>query len=355
MEAISMNVASAVNPAAPQQMQGMPSGVNGDFLQQLICAMQIGNADAFLEILGANINMDEKMFDGMMKNNSEAMQMMMAQLMGIISNINYVDVENNQEPLNTVETNFQELNLNNLFDKTVAQPKEQSQEQKVEQKPFMEILSVETNVKTNKEQKTDENIIKSFDQNIEQAKRIMGETKIKAVSQSDLAELGGFAQEAPVINTSSITVKDNLSEISPKIIMEQIENGIKEGIKLKNDNIVIKLHPEGLGQVTVKMTDVNGKISLDIITASQYAHNALNSEIESLKESLRQYNAEVNSLVTANGFNFAQENGQNNQGGNQQPNHNRNVEYYDDVAYTNDMTAMEEYVRALSEALTRYV
>ncbi len=350
MEAISMNVASAVNMAASQKMQGMSSGGNSDFLQQLTGAMQTGNTDSFLKILTANINMDKKMLDDIMKNNSEAMQMMMAQLMGIISNINYVDVENNQELLNTVETNFKALDLNKLFDKTVVQPEEQSQEPKVEQKPFMEVLSVETN----KEKKTDENIIKSFDQNIEQAKRIMGETKIKAVSQSDLAELGGFAQGVSVMNTSTVTMQD-LSEISPKIIMEQIENGIKEGIKLKHDNIVIKLHPEGLGQVTVKMTDVNGKISLDIITASQYAHNALNSEIESLKESLRQYNAEVNSLVAANGFNFAQENGQNNQGGSQQQNHNRNVEYYEDVAYTNDMTTMEEYVRALSKALTRYI
>lgn len=82
-------------------------------------------------------------------------------------------------------------------------------------------------------------------------------------------------------------------------ILEQVRTGITDKLAAGDTNeFVLKLKPEGLGQITVKMVETDGKISLSIITSSQQAQNALSSQLGSLKEALRPFHAEVSQIVT---------------------------------------------------------
>lgn len=83
-------------------------------------------------------------------------------------------------------------------------------------------------------------------------------------------------------------------------ILRQVQTGILENLQKDKNEFTIKLKPEGLGAITVKMTELAGKISLTIITSTQQAQNALSGELNSLKEALRPYNAEVQQIVQSN-------------------------------------------------------
>ena len=347
-----MNVAVVNNIQAPN-VQMTVGGDGNAFMQQLMGAMQLGDADAFMQILSENIVSDENLSEDFMKNNVQAMQMMLAELMGVMSNVNnyaVAEYETTEQIVLETEKNPIMDIIINLKDKISTN----DTEPKDELIKFVDELSEKLNVEVvavPKNEKKEENIFKGFDKNVAIAKKNMGDSKIKTATNSDLAALGSMSNA----NVHNVVSKDvDLSKISAKVIVNQIETGIKEGIKQKDNNLVIKLRPEGLGEVTVKMTEVGGKITLDIVTASQYARNALNTEIDALRENLKQYNAEIASLATADGgFSFGEDKGDNAQGKEQRQN-GQHIDYVEETDFTDDKLAMEEYVRSLTEALSRY-
>lgn len=135
-------------------------------------------------------------------------------------------------------------------------------------------------------------------------------------------------------------------------ILAQVKTGILANMDKGNSEFIIKLSPEGLGEITVKMTEAGGKVSLSIITGNQQTQNALASEISSLREALRPLGAEVTQLVTQQEANLSQNFAQNRQGRQQEQ---QQANHRWDERFDGDEVQQVEYAAALHSALNAYI
>lgn len=81
--------------------------------------------------------------------------------------------------------------------------------------------------------------------------------------------------------------------------LEQITEGIKQNISLGKSEFTIKLTPETLGEITVKLVEAEGKTTLTISTANEQAAKIINKEIDALREAVAPMNVEVRNAVTS--------------------------------------------------------
>ena len=88
---------------------------------------------------------------------------------------------------------------------------------------------------------------------------------------------------------------------SAENVVEQVKTGILDNLGNK-DAFVIKLKPEGLGEITIKMADREGKIVLSIQTTNSQVTRLLSDEVASLQNALRPLQAEVQEIVTATDY-----------------------------------------------------
>lgn len=84
-------------------------------------------------------------------------------------------------------------------------------------------------------------------------------------------------------------------------LRDSVVNQVKENI-LKNlgdgdSEFTIRLKPESLGEITIKMVQSEGKISMSILTASTETAKLLNQSVEALKNALRPLQAEVREII----------------------------------------------------------
>lgn len=121
----------------------------------------------------------------------------------------------------------------------------------------------------------------------------------------------------------------------------QLLKGVEENLKKGNSEFTVKLKPEGLGEIIVKLVQNDGGKMLMSMTASNIkTAELLNSNLSSLQSSLSQHNVEIvnpsdmTSTVMAMSPAFEQYYGQQ-QGGNQQNqqfyNHNHGYAAYSEV------------------------
>lgn len=95
-------------------------------------------------------------------------------------------------------------------------------------------------------------------------------------------------------------------------IMNQVKSGIKTNVAQGKNQFVVKLKPEGLGEITVKMVEAESKISLSIVTSNPQVAKLINGELAGLQETLHPYHANVQEVVaqTNSPFDSAAQNGQ---------------------------------------------
>jgi len=75
--------------------------------------------------------------------------------------------------------------------------------------------------------------------------------------------------------------------------VSQVRTGIEQKLGSDESEFVIKLKPEGLGEITVEMARRDGRIILNLIASSSETEKLLSDRIEALRESLRVYNADI--------------------------------------------------------------
>ena len=82
-------------------------------------------------------------------------------------------------------------------------------------------------------------------------------------------------------------------------VLEQVTDGIKQNISLGKSEFVIKLKPEALGEITVKLVEEAGKTTLSITTASAQTAKLINNDIDALRKAVAPMNVEVHYAVTS--------------------------------------------------------
>lgn len=91
----------------------------------------------------------------------------------------------------------------------------------------------------------------------------------------------------------------------PKVA-EQLKQGIAQNLSKQTGEFTMKLKPEALGEVTIKMVKVGEKMTIQIVTASKQACQLINQDLPALREAVRPLQAEVQEALPLNQTNTQQ-------------------------------------------------
>ena len=96
----------------------------------------------------------------------------------------------------------------------------------------------------------------------------------------------------------------NQAEVKAEIMIkdpafvEQLKDGINQNISKGASEFTIKLAPEELGEITIKLIQEDGKSTLHIITASATASQMINDDLLALREAVKPMQIEVREAIT---------------------------------------------------------
>ena len=80
-------------------------------------------------------------------------------------------------------------------------------------------------------------------------------------------------------------------------ISEQITDGVKANLNLEKNEFTVKLNPESLGEVTIKLAEEGGKMVVNITAATESTAKLLNSDLTALRDSLGSLNLEIREVT----------------------------------------------------------
>ncbi len=83
----------------------------------------------------------------------------------------------------------------------------------------------------------------------------------------------------------------------PQEVVNQLRDGILDRLG-KQDEFVVKLKPEGLGEITVSLTQQDGGISMKLLASSPQVAKLISEQVMSLQNALRPLHAEVTEIST---------------------------------------------------------
>jgi|GEM_PF-2424015 len=87
--------------------------------------------------------------------------------------------------------------------------------------------------------------------------------------------------------------------IDPAGLLEKLQQGAGNAALTGKKEFVIRLSPEGLGEITVKISENNGKLSLSMVTSKPETEKLVSRHLEALKEALRPYQTEIQSVTSS--------------------------------------------------------
>lgn len=109
---------------------------------------------------------------------------------------------------------------------------------------------------------------------------------------------------------AGIAVKKAEAPSAEPKLLEQLQTGIAEKLQKGESEFILRLKPEALGEITVKLIEKAGKTTLSIVTASSQTAKLINGDLAALREVLRPMQVEVKEAVqhtveaNRNGLNF---------------------------------------------------
>ena len=174
----------------------------------------------------------------------------------------------------------------------------------------------------------------------------------RAVMQTPIQPRNLFSVASAKTEATQTTSTDNL--------LGQVTTDIAKNLGDGKSEFVIKLQPEGLGEITVKMMAEGGKTTLSILTSSAQTERLLNNEIANLREALRPLGAEVKEVISNSpDFNLFQHQQQRSNEGRQQlwEYYRNNADFYNDSdgLGIEDSLLMHQQLLASSQMLYRYI
>lgn len=92
-------------------------------------------------------------------------------------------------------------------------------------------------------------------------------------------------------------VKAERSLPRPHDLTDQLKTGILDNLG-KKESFTIKLRPEGMGEITLKLDEKDGKVMVSIATTSPQLTRLLKEDSAALQTALRPLEAEVSEIVT---------------------------------------------------------
>lgn len=158
----------------------------------------------------------------------------------------------------------------------------------------------------------------AFQKSVERAQHLMRNTDGAASMRSkpldiDVEELqkkvdsGEFlaqSQLKPTVETTQKVAVETAPQPTPSIksdeVFGQIKAASEQNASKGSEDFTIKLRPEGLGEITVKLVSQDGRITMSLAASNTDVQKMLNSEITALREVMKPYNVEVMQVSESN-------------------------------------------------------
>lgn len=134
-----------------------------------------------------------------------------------------------------------------------------------------------------------------FRKAISEVKKALAEQPDKSpVTQVDVEAL---QHKADHTDLNALSFSQDKAGVKPDDLVNQVKAQILQSRAEGKDEFVVKLKPESLGEITIKMQEHEGKITLSILTASAQTAKLLNESVDALRLSLRPLQAEVREII----------------------------------------------------------
>ncbi|HWP51415.1 MAG TPA: flagellar hook-length control protein FliK [Clostridia bacterium] len=103
------------------------------------------------------------------------------------------------------------------------------------------------------------------------------------------------------VSTSTLATSSEMSKtLDAQDIFNQVKSAVTQNTQESTTDFTIKLSPEGLGEITVKLLDDGGKMTLSLAASDANVQRLLSSELNNLRDIMRPYNVEVAQVVQSN-------------------------------------------------------
>lgn len=180
---------------------------------------------------------------------------------------------------------------------------------------------------------------RQFRMAVEQAKKAFGTGKNKGVT--DIEFLQQQVDTGIFLKSSSMFAMKTVSsfyDLEAANFLKQVQDGLMANLSQgPNSEFVLKLKPEGLGELTVKLLETAGKMTLSIAASNLETQRMLEAQLSSLREAMKPYEVEVAPIISGKedaaarfGGAFGEQfNGHQDQPANQQG-HNHSGIWYED-------------------------
>ena len=231
--------------------------------------------------------------------------------------------------------------------------------------PMMEVTITENAANGETEVNEEVNVLKGqseFQKSIEMAHKLLKNDGLSARSRPldidieelqkkvDTKEFLTPAQNAQTNQTSQPqqieTPVIRYEDIKSEEVFAQIKTAADANVNQGNNDFTIKLRPEGLGEITVKLVSQDGRITLSLSASDANVQKLLGSEINNLREVMRPYNVEVSQVVESNEASMADLQQQLQQQQSQQQSNGRQPQFAPAVSYSDGIEAEQEEQQA---------
>ncbi|MEG0692867.1 MAG: flagellar hook-length control protein FliK [Oscillospiraceae bacterium] len=181
----------------------------------------------------------------------------------------------------------------------------------------------------------------NFQNAVMQAQKLMkGQSKESMDSLDDLSadalqQAIGQSKFDTVLNEKQMSTTAQ-TPLDITDLAQQVKNGLSNSALGNQKEFSVKLKPEGLGEVTIKLMESQSKLSVSIVTATSEVAKLLNNELSTLRETMRAMQIEVKDVIVQpqNDFGSMQQNlqqqmfqGQSNQFGENRHTNRSNLQF----------------------------
>lgn len=137
-----------------------------------------------------------------------------------------------------------------------------------------------------------------FDRSVREVRQSMARGTRRSDETSAASEPA--AQRPQAAQTAAMPEKAERME-REATVFEQLKEAIPARLSEGKGEFTMRLKPEKLGEITVKLVEESGKMTLRITAASAQTARAINSDLSALREAVRPLQVEVHEAATQTG------------------------------------------------------
>ena len=146
------------------------------------------------------------------------------------------------------------------------------------------------------------------------AKELLAKNRKEQSTETvDVESLQADVNARRFLANDGASVKQELPVPNAEEIAKQLKTGILENVARGRNEFLVRLKPEGIGEIMVKFSENKDKITLSIFTTDTQTARLISGEVAALQNALKPLNAEVQEITTVSANEQAAQYSQQNQ------------------------------------------